>query len=169
MKTGHFFAFPSPTWRAWSLSCTVPCARTSPNSPSCCRASTASASCVPRRSWLGVATRFQSFPQSPIPRPPRPTPAPPARPAGPRPKLSSGLWTECSGQVRNTALSLSAWFRKVLLLLRCFSAWIGVKYLCCKLFFPCSYLLFFLDWRSPSTFPIHIPVSRTWDVPGATA
>lgn len=28
---------------------------------------------------------------------------------------------------------------------------------------------FFLDWRSPPTFTVHAPVSRTWHVSGATA
>lgn len=46
----------------------------------------------------------------------------------------------------------------------------AMNYLCDKISFPGSYLFFFfLDWRSPSTFTLHDPVSRTWDVSRATA
>lgn len=99
-QPGHrCFASHSLTWRAWSMSCTVPCASTSSNSPWSCHAFTASASYVPPRSWWRMATRLQSSPRSPTPRPPHPTPAPPDRPAGPHLKPSSVPLTVCFGQV----------------------------------------------------------------------
>lgn len=90
----------SPTWRAWSRSYTVRCVRTSSNSPWFCHVSTASASCVPQRSWWQMATHLRTSPQSPTHRPPHPTPAHPVRHEGLRPKLSRDLWTVCCVQVK---------------------------------------------------------------------
>lgn len=85
----------------------------------------------------------------------RPTPKAEQRPI--ERVLRAGL--ECHSISLNVSKMFSKW-----------SPGQAMKYLCDIISFPGSYLVFFfLDWRSPSTFTLHAPVSRTWDVSGATA
>lgn len=97
---------------------------------------------------MPAATRLQSFPPSRIRQPPRRTPAPPARPAGPHPKLSSGLLSECYGQVWNQTPHLSMSFK-------CFPNDLQVKRQnICVVYFTGLYLYFFF---SPLTGGPHPP------------